>query len=58
MWLRRVERVWLSTKMQLHLPLLVATDCGLLRFLHVVVLVDAHTEKGETLDWAHIHIDT
>ena len=44
--------------MQLYRPWSVSRDCGLVRFLHVVTLVDAPTEKVETLDWAHVHINT
>ncbi len=55
---RRAEGAWLSTKMQLYRPWPVSKDCGLVRFLHVIVLVDTHTEKVETLRWAHIHINT
>ena len=44
--------------MQLYRLWPVPKDCGLVRFLPVMVLVDAHTEKIETLDWAHVHINT
>ena len=44
--------------MQLQCPWPVPEDCGLVRFLHVIVLVDAHTEEVETLQWAQGYIST
>ena len=36
---------------------LISTNCGLVRFLHIIVLVDFYAEKVETLDWAHLHVN-